>query len=118
MAENVSLALPAVRSELALQRQRMEADSAGRARMVAGAKLTLKRRHALVLSPTSQPGVRYVACKVPVARMVCRSGLSLGALLTALLRHQRLLPGRTRARHGWDVHGVADPFATYCDHEG
>jgi hypothetical protein len=55
MAVHVSLTLQIMRSELAVRRQRMEADRAGKALLMAGEKLVLKQRRALVLATISPP---------------------------------------------------------------
>jgi hypothetical protein len=53
MAEYMSFTLEIMRSELAARRRRMEAECAGRARLIAGEKLVLRQRRALVLAPPS-----------------------------------------------------------------
>jgi hypothetical protein len=55
MAEYVSLTRQIMRSELAAQRQRVETDRAGKALLMAGEKLVLKQRRALVLASTPPP---------------------------------------------------------------
>jgi hypothetical protein len=55
MAERVSLILRIMRNELAAERQRMKADIADVASLMAGAQLALKQSHALVLAPPSWP---------------------------------------------------------------
>jgi hypothetical protein len=55
MAERVSLILRIMRNELAAERQRMKADIADVASLMAGAQLALKQTRALVLAPPSWP---------------------------------------------------------------
>jgi hypothetical protein len=55
MTERVSLILRIMRNELAAERQRMKADIADVASLMAGAQLALKQSRALVLAPPSWP---------------------------------------------------------------
>jgi len=55
MAEHVSSILQIVPTEFTARRQRSEADRAGMALLIAGEKLVLKQRRALLLAPASAP---------------------------------------------------------------
>jgi hypothetical protein len=55
MAEHVSSILQIMRSEFTAHRQRREADRAGMALLIAGEKLVLRQRRALLLAPASAP---------------------------------------------------------------
>jgi hypothetical protein len=78
MAEHVSLTLQIMRSEFSAQRQRLEADRAGKALLMAGEKLVLKQRRALVLASTpprapvvSPPEFQWPAwCADPASKLI------------------------------------------------
>jgi hypothetical protein len=80
MAEHVSLTFQIMRSELAVRRQRMEADRAGKALLMAGEKLAATRTGVGYYFSTIDRRV----LSVPVACMVRRSGVQIDLLLTDL----------------------------------